>query len=98
MVRAVALTRSVGELVGRMREHVIQPRKQPVWVAVGSNWVAERVRSGCVEAVAGRDGAAEDANGCVGKYGGKRYTTRVRLRMRYRSNGTDGLGGKRETH
>lgn len=57
------LTCTVGELVGGVREHVVEPTKDAVRVAVWSDWIAERVGLGGVQSMARRDTTAENSNG-----------------------------------
>ena len=47
-----------------MREDVIEPGEESMRVAIRANRVAERMGLRRVEAMTGRDRAAEDADGC----------------------------------
>jgi hypothetical protein len=61
----MARTRSVGQLVGWVREDVVEPGKEAVRVAIRTNGIAERMRGRRIETVTRGDGATKDADGCA---------------------------------
>lgn len=51
------LTGAVGEFVGGMREDVVKPREDPMWVAVRTNRISQRMGCGGIEPMAAGDTA-----------------------------------------
>lgn len=57
-------TRSVGQLVGGMREDVVEPGENAVRIAIRSDRVAQRMGRRCIKTMTGRHRSSQHANRC----------------------------------